>query len=158
MVQVVDDLSLTFPAPGAVISASLLCTAGSCGMVTLDFTGPGDTTLLDPTSSGLTVASAVTLELSVTFDAGADTGPFTNTATASGDSPLGSNVDDSDSVNISTPPPAGVAVIGVAKEMIGVNEDVTLHLEVQRQRHRQTVVDVLRLKSASCIVASFDVE
>ncbi|MEM1177781.1 MAG: IPTL-CTERM sorting domain-containing protein [Acidobacteriota bacterium] len=98
-VQVTDDLSLTFPAPASVVSAGANCTAGSCGTVTVDYTGPADTTLLDASMSTLAVGASFTLELTVRFDPNGEAGPFSNQATSSGTSPQGSTVQDSDTAS-----------------------------------------------------------
>ena len=117
-VQVTDDLAAAFPAPATVLSASALCTAGSCGSVTLDFTGPADTTLLDPTSSALAVGASVTLELTVRFQPNEAPGPFTNQAAGAGDSPLDTTVQDSDTADAAAPENPSVTVAKTLADLV----------------------------------------
>ncbi|MEM7051298.1 MAG: IPTL-CTERM sorting domain-containing protein [Acidobacteriota bacterium] len=101
MVQVTDDLVTTFPAPVNLVSAMAACSAGSCGTVTLDFTGPTDTTLLDASASSLAPAATVTLDLTVVLEPNGELGPFTNSATADASSPAGTPVTDTDTADVS---------------------------------------------------------
>ncbi|MEO1084557.1 MAG: hypothetical protein AAFY88_09960, partial [Acidobacteriota bacterium] len=113
-VQVSDDLSVTFPAPASVISSSALCTAGSCGTVTVDYAGPADTTLLDASASTLAVGASFTLELTVRFDPNGAAGPFSNQVTSSGRSPLGTDVQDSDTAATPVPEDPEITVVKTA--------------------------------------------
>lgn len=111
--QVTDLVTAAFP--GATVgSASATCNAGSCGTVTVQYSGPADATLLDAAASSLPVGQSVTLRLEANVTPAGNFGPFTNTATATGESPTGTPVQDTDSAQVSLPVATG-PVIGLAK-------------------------------------------
>lgn len=92
-IQVVDDLTATFPAPvtfsvqaGPVAGGTLTANAG--------FDGSGDPDLLVAGSSSLPAGASETIALTVRIDPGLATGPFSNTAFSSGSSPTGAAVSD----------------------------------------------------------------
>ncbi|MEO1369751.1 MAG: hypothetical protein AAFX50_21425, partial [Acidobacteriota bacterium] len=114
MFQLADNLAVTFPPPASPQSASALCTAGSCGTVTVDFTNALDTTLLDASASSLAVGATVTIELTVTFDPGGGGGPFTNAVLAQATSPLDVAVDDTDTADISLSENPGISLVKTA--------------------------------------------
>ncbi len=93
-VQISDDLSAAFPAPATVIVNSLT----SATLATDDtFDGVGNQNILLGTDT-LGVGLSATVSFSLTFDPAGLTGPFGNSAIASGESPGGSlSTDPSDS-------------------------------------------------------------
>ncbi|MEM6792667.1 MAG: IPTL-CTERM sorting domain-containing protein [Acidobacteriota bacterium] len=131
--QVTDDLGATFPAPSSAVSASASCVAGSCGTIAVDYTGPADTTLLDAAASGLAQGLSATLELVVRFDSGGASGPFTNTATATGLSPQAASVQDVDSTAVSITESPAITLVKTAGAVIDSGLglfDVVFTLEV----------------------------
>jgi hypothetical protein len=97
-VQVTDNLALTFPAPASVVTvgppvASILSGAGVL-TANAGYNGTGNNGLLQAASSSLTVGAVGQIVLPLTFDADGGEGPFVNTATAEGVSPLGAPVSD----------------------------------------------------------------
>lgn len=105
--QVTDPLDVAF-APATVVSSAASCTAGSCGTIVIDYTGPSDATLLDASQSDLAVGDTLTLELDVTFEPDGAPGPFNNVATAQGESPLGATPTDTDNDSVSVPVSGGL--------------------------------------------------
>ncbi|MCP3968588.1 MAG: hypothetical protein GY718_19980, partial [Lentisphaerae bacterium] len=88
-VQVTDDLAATFP--GVAFSAASLTSPTLT--VNPAFNGAGDTALLAGTDV-LAAGATATLSFSLTFNPGANTGPFLNSATAAGTSPAATPVGD----------------------------------------------------------------
>ncbi|MEM1202556.1 MAG: hypothetical protein AAGN66_04950 [Acidobacteriota bacterium] len=124
-VQVTDDVTVSFPPPVTVDAASLLCTAGSCGTLTLDYAGPVDTTLLDAAASSLAVGATATLELTVTITPNGDGGPFVNNAIATGQSPQGGSVQDDDSATVSVSEAPAITVVKTVDGAVVDNGDGT---------------------------------
>ena len=91
-VQVVENLTTTFPAPatfgGIGVSASGTLTASGT------FNGDSDQNLLVAGSSTLPIGETETVTLTVTVTPGAFLGPYANQVTASAESPNGVEVDD----------------------------------------------------------------
>ena len=92
-VQIVEDLSATFPAPATFVVDALSANNLS---VNSDFDGVSDTNIF-AASQSLAVGASDTITLTLTVTPGANLGPYNNSATASGTSPSGADVsDDSD--------------------------------------------------------------
>ncbi|NER34464.1 MAG: DUF11 domain-containing protein [Oscillatoria sp. SIO1A7] len=88
--QVVENLTTTFPSPASFTIAS----STSSGLtVNPNFNGSTDTNLLAG-SDVLAVGSTATIDLQVTLTPGPNPGAFNNTASASGTSPSGGTVED----------------------------------------------------------------
>ncbi|HSR68552.1 MAG TPA: hypothetical protein VLU25_11475 [Acidobacteriota bacterium] len=138
-VQVTDDLTATFPAP-----ATFAIQAGPAATGTLTanagFNGAGDQNLLNAASSSLAVGASATITFTVRFNPNGTAGPFSNTATASGDSPGGATPTDTsddgtdpdpdgdgdpDEAGENDPTPISVPenpVIGVAKRVTSLTD------------------------------------
>jgi hypothetical protein len=92
-VQVADDLTATFPAPvtftiqaGPAAGGTLTANAG--------FDGSGDPNLLNVAASSLAVGASAAVTVTVRITPNGAPGPFSNTATAAGQSPAGANPTD----------------------------------------------------------------
>lgn len=115
-VQVVDNLAGVFTAPASFVSATAPVVSGTLA-ANGSFNGDGDTNLLVAASSTLAVGATETIDYTVTFNPGGTSGPFTNTASGSAQSPLGTNVNDSDTADVSVT--AALPVVGLAKLLTG---------------------------------------
>ena len=91
-VQVADDLAATFPAPVTFTVARPLAS----GTLTANaaFDGVGNQELLNAAASTLIIGANATINFTVTINTGNQTGPFFNTAIASGESPIKTTVSD----------------------------------------------------------------
>jgi len=98
-VQVADALAFTYATAtswtltGTSLGAADLCTLNAM------YDGSADVNLLDGSDS-LVIGQSCTITIAVTFEPGADLGPFANNAGASGTSPGGEGVDDSDDEDV----------------------------------------------------------
>ncbi|MDY7093023.1 MAG: hypothetical protein SX243_08635 [Acidobacteriota bacterium] len=92
-VQVTDDLDATFPAP---VTYSIQVAPAATGTLTANagFNGSGDQNLLNAGASTLAIGASATITVTVRIDPNGASGPFQNTATASGDSPGGATPTD----------------------------------------------------------------
>merc|ERR1712000_579471 len=88
-VQVVDDLSATFAGASFTVSS---ISAGSLSTNGI-FDGSSDTNLL-AASQSLAVGASDTVVVNLVVTPGSNLGPYNNQATASGDSPSGTSVND----------------------------------------------------------------
>ncbi|MEO1574365.1 MAG: hypothetical protein AAFU65_05325, partial [Pseudomonadota bacterium] len=89
--QIVDDLNAAF---GAAVGFSVDAVQSTDLTVNPGFTGVApDTNLLDGTDT-LAAGTSATVTLTVTVEPGGNLGPYNNGATASGDSPAGTTVND----------------------------------------------------------------
>ncbi len=104
-VQVTDNLAATFPGPATF---SIQAGPNATGTLTANagFNGIGDTDLLNSGSSSLAVGATETITVTVRFNPNGLTGPFNNTAVATGESPLGATPTDT-SDNGTDPDPDG---------------------------------------------------
>lgn len=140
-VQVIDDLNVTFPAPGDyfIVTPPTTTIISGTGTLTANAAYNGDsiTSLLVAATSTLSVGAVGQIDFRINIDPNGLPGPFDNQATASGVSPLGTTVTDlSDNgldpdpdgdgnpdepgENDPTPVPiAGTPVIGLAKMVEG---------------------------------------
>lgn len=138
-VQVTDDLDATFPAP-VTYTIQAGPTAGGTLTNNGGFDGSADQNLLTAGSSALAVGATATIDLTVRFSPNGASGPFQNTAVASGDSPLGDPTTDTSDAGTDPDPdgdgnpseigeddPTPIAitenpVIGVAKRVTSVTD------------------------------------
>lgn len=120
MVQVVDDLDLTFPAPATIDAVTIPVATGTL-VANAGYDGQADTDLLNGAASTLAVGDSASITFSVTFDPAGDGGPFTNTASGSAESPAGTTVQDSDDQDVTVTP--GTAQIGIFKNVDGAPVD-----------------------------------
>ncbi len=142
-VQVVENFNNTFPSPATfnvIDKRSLSDGTGGQNVVLAvadAFDGNTTTNLLDA-SQTLGVGETAAFEITVTFDPNDSTGPFNNTAIASGSSPGGVSVNDtsqdgldpdpedngpSDNGDPTPTPFTTSSAIGAAKTVFGVNDD-----------------------------------
>jgi uncharacterized repeat protein (TIGR01451 family) len=91
-VQVLDDLTASFPSPAtfSVVDAE----ASGTLTVNESFDGDSDTELLVAASSTLAIGVTETIRLTLSVTPGADLGPYLNSASASAQSPDGADVSD----------------------------------------------------------------
>ena len=115
-VQVVDDLDTAFSAPASLVSATAAVVSGTLS-ANGSFDGNANTNLLVAGASTLPVGASETIDYTATFNPGGGSGPFTNTASGTAQSPLGTGVNDSDTADVSVT--AAVPVIGLAKLLTG---------------------------------------
>ena len=127
-VQVVDDLTATFTAPASLTSATVPIATGTL-TANAGYNGNGDTNLLVAGTSTLPVGATETITFSATFDAGGSVGPFTNTADGSGTSPQGTNVQDSDTADVSINENPAIAVTKVTQGPPTDNMDGTFTVD-----------------------------
>jgi len=91
-VQVVDDLTAALPAPVAFSVTGISATGGLVANPAYD--GVTDTNLLDAATSMLVLGDVGLITLDINIDYAGQTGPFLNTATASGQGPGGEPTND----------------------------------------------------------------
>ncbi|MDJ0655199.1 MAG: SdrD B-like domain-containing protein [Xanthomonadales bacterium] len=92
-VQVTDDLGVTFPSPVTFTVQVAPTTTGTLAANSM-FNGGTDQNLLAPASSSLTVGATASITITVRIDPAGLTGPFNNSAVASGTSPTTTVVTD----------------------------------------------------------------
>ena len=98
-VQVTDDLAATYAdAVAWSVTGTSLAAADTCTL-NAAFDGTADQNLLDGTDS-LIVEETCTITINVTFEPGADLGPYANNADTSGTSPAGAEVDATDVADV----------------------------------------------------------
>ena len=108
--QVTDNLATTYvdavswSVTGTSLAALDTCTLNGA------FNGDADQNLLDGTDT-LTVGQTCTITINVTFEPGADLGPYTNNADVSGTSPGGQSVSDTDDEPVSVDESPAIDVV-----------------------------------------------
>ncbi|MEM7734678.1 MAG: isopeptide-forming domain-containing fimbrial protein, partial [Deinococcota bacterium] len=134
-VQVIDDLTATFPAPATIINVGPVNVSGDLTAANANFDGDGDTDLLSGTES-LAPTESATISFLVTFNPNQSAASYTNTATVISDDPDGDPVTDisqngddddpdgdGDPTNNSDPTPLALSeapAIGLAKVLNGI--------------------------------------
>ena len=153
-VQVVDDLTATFTAPASLTSVTVPIATGTL-TANVGYNGDGDTDLLVAGSSTLPVGATETITFSATFDAGGSVGPFTNTATGSGTSPQGTNVQDSDTADVSINENPAIDVVKVTQGPPTDNMDGTFTVDYLVTLENTGDVDLSMVSATDNLAAAY---